>query len=344
MLQLRIWQDRRMPEPAWSLLALSPLEESGFESLFEGLPVRVLVPRERTAEAALEVCADAEVVFGDWNGGLRVSADLVAAAPRLAFVQQPSSGVDCIDVAACTAAGVPVANAGGANTLSVAEWCVGAAFSILRSLAWADHEIRAGRWPQFEILRRGGGELAGRRVGIIGMGQIGRECARRFITLGCDVAHWSRTRREAADAGGARWLDFADLLHHAELLVIVIALTDETRDMVGAAELALLPKGAFVINAARGGLLDELALLDAIRSGALAGGALDVFASEPLAMDSPLRQENRLLLSPHAAAATTGAIDRLMTGVVENVRRATTGEAPIDIVNGIEGTIRRREA
>ena len=145
------------------------------------------------------------------HDALRVDADLVSAAPRLAFVQQPSAGVDAIDVAACAAAGIPVSNAGSANAVSVAEWCVGATFAAMRSLAYGDREVRAGAWPQLELANRGGGEVAGSRVGIVGMGPIGRECATRYAALGCDVAYWSRTRREAAASGGAVWMELDDL-------------------------------------------------------------------------------------------------------------------------------------
>jgi phosphoglycerate dehydrogenase-like enzyme len=332
-----------MPDP-WILLGLSPFDLPAYERMFAGVPVTVVIPAERTPEAVLDVAADAELVLGDWSGALKVSAELVTAAPKLAFVQQPSSGVDSVDVSAFTAAGVPVANTGSANAISVAEWCVGAAFAGLRSLAYGDREVRAGRWPQLEMMARGGGELIGRRVGIVGMGLIGHECAQRFIALGCDVAHWSRTRREAAAAGGAPWLPLEDLLRRSDVLVIVIALAPETRGLLGAEQLALLPPGAFVINAARGGIVSEAALLAAVQSGALAGGALDVFETEPLPEVSPLRDEDRILLSPHAAAATAQAVGRLITCVVDNIRRAVSGEPLVDVVNGLDGAIQRRGA
>jgi D-3-phosphoglycerate dehydrogenase / 2-oxoglutarate reductase len=332
-----------MPEP-WTLLALSPLDLPAYERMFVGVPVTVTVPGERTPEGVLAVAGDAEIVLGDWNGALKVTGELIAAAPRLAFVQQPSSGVDAVDVGAFTAAGVPVANTGRANAVSVAEWCVGATFAVLRSLAHADREVRDGRWPQLELLSRGGGELSGRRVGIVGMGLIGHECAQRFTALGCDVAHWSRTRRETAAAGGAPWMPLEDLLRRSDVLVIVIALAPETRGLLGAEQLALLPAGAFVINAARGGIVAEDALLAAVQSGAIAGGALDVFETEPLPESSPLRDDDRMLLSPHAAAATQEAIGRLITCVVDNIHRAVSGEPVVDVVNGLAGAIQRRGA
>jgi D-3-phosphoglycerate dehydrogenase len=331
-----------MPD-AWTMLALPPLDTELLLALFADVPVEVIVPTDRSHQAVCAAAASAEIVLGDWTGAIEISAQLVAAAPRLAFVQQPSVGIDSVDVEACTAAGVPVANAGGVNAVSVAEWCVAATFASLRWLLFADQEVRAGRWPQLELPQRGGGELAGRRVGIVGMGRIGRECAQRFAALGCDVAHWSRSRRDAPEAGGAPWLPLDDLLRRSDVLVVVIARAAETRDLLAAEQLALLPPGAFVINAARGGIVSEDALLAAIKAGALAGGALDVYATEPLPMDSALRDEDRLLLSPHAAAGTREAQGRLIAGIIDNVRRAVTGQPVVDVVNGLDGLIQRRE-
>jgi phosphoglycerate dehydrogenase-like enzyme len=329
-------------ENPWRLLALAPLDLDLWKVLFDGLPVEVVVPAERTQAAVAEVIAEVDLVVGDWTGALRLGAAEIGAAKRLAFVQQPSVGVDTLDVDALAAAGVPAANAAGANAVSVAEWCVGASYAVLRWLSWADARVREGEWPQLEISRRGGGELAGRRVGIIGMGRIGVECARRFAALGADVAHWSRTERSAEEAGGARWLPLDDLLAHSQLLVVVIALTPQTRGLLTAEALGRMPEGSYVVNAARGGVLDEDALLEAVRAGRLAGAALDVYATEPLPMDSPLRSEDRILLSPHAGGATREAQGRLIGAVVENVRRAVSSEAVENVVNGVDPVIARR--
>jgi len=325
---------------SWQLLALPPLDESLLRALFDGLPVEVIVPSERTAEALALALPAADIVLGDWTGGFTLTADGVPAGAPLAFVQQPSVGVDSIDVDGLASRGVPVANTAGANAVGVAEWCVGASYAVLRWLHWADQQMRAGAWPQLDIAHRGGGELTGRRVGVIGMGPIGRECAQRFVALGADVAYWSRSQHD--DSGGARWLELDDLLAHSQLLVVVVALAPATRGLLSAERLAQLPEGAFVVNAARGGVLDETALVESIRSGHLGGAALDVYATEPLPADSPLRGEDRILLSPHAAGATREAQGRLIGAVVDNIRRAVTGEPVLNVVNGIDPVIRRR--
>jgi D-3-phosphoglycerate dehydrogenase len=332
-----------MSQP-WTLLALPPLESGLLTALFADVPVELVVPAERTSQAAVAAAASADLVLGDWTGTCGVTAELVAAAPRLSFVQQPSVGVDSVDVDACTAAGVTLANAGDANAVSVAEWCIGATFAAMRSMPFGDAEVRAGRWPQLELANRGGGEVTGRRVGIVGMGAIARECAVRYAALGCDVAHWSRTKRDAAAAGGARWMDFDELLRHSEVLVVMVALASGTRGLIGAEQLAMLPGGAYLINAARGGIVDETALLAAVQSGAMSGAALDVFETEPLPADSPLRTEDKIVLSPHSAGATRQAQARLIGAVVENVKRAVAGDPVNYVVNGLPALIRRREA
>ena len=330
----------RRVSDSWRLLALPPLDPGLLAALFDGLPVQVDVPSERTTEAVSAALPDADIVLGDWTGALGLRGEQLPEAKRLVFVQQPSVGVDSLDVDALTGHGVPVANCAGANAVSVAEWCVGASYAVLRWLAWADGRMRAGEWPQMEIANRGGGEIAGRRVGIVGMGPIGRECAQRFRALGADVAYWSRSRHE--DCGGARYVELGDLFAHSQLLVVVIALAPGTRGMISAERLAQLPAGSFVINAARGGVLDENALVESIRSGHLAGAALDVYATEPLPVDSPLRSEERILLSPHAAGATREAQGRIIGAVIENVRRAVSGEPVLNVVNGLDAAIRRR--
>jgi phosphoglycerate dehydrogenase-like enzyme len=324
----------------WRLLALPPLDNSLLGALFADMPVEVLRPAERTSAAVADVIAGADLVLGDWTGTLKVRAADLPESCALAFVQQPSVGVDSVDVDGLAALGIPVANAAGANAVSVAEWCVGASFAALRWLSWADQQTRAGGWPQLEVAQRGGGEIAGRRVGIIGMGPIGRECAQRFVALGADVAYWSRSQHD--ESGGARWLDLDDLLAHSQLLVVVVALAPATQGLLSAERLEQLPEGSYVVNAARGGVLDEAALLDAIRAGHLAGAALDVYATEPLPADSPLRGEDRILLSPHAAGATREAQGRLIGAVVDNIRRAVSGEPVLNVVNGIDALIRRR--
>jgi phosphoglycerate dehydrogenase-like enzyme len=338
----RSWHDRRVPDLPWRLAALPPMPLEVFELLVADLPVEVVVPPSRDDAGVAAVLADADLVLGDWTAALHLTAEHAARALRLAFVQQPSVGVEHIDLDAFAAHGIPVANTAGANAVSVAEWCVGATYAVLRQLAWADGEVRAGRWPQLELADRGASELAGRRVGIIGFGAIGVECAKRYAALGCVVSYWSRRRRADDEAHGAQWRELDDLLATSDVLVVVIASTPQTRGLIDAQRLALLPPGAVVVNAARGGIVDEAALAAALAAGALRGAGFDVFATEPLPADSPLRAEPRMLLSPHAAGATVESRNRILDATLGNLRRAVAGEPVANVCNGVDAVVRRR--
>ena len=319
----------------WRVLALPPVPHAVMVDLFDPQrrdDVEIVTPAERTQDEVARLLPDVDVVLGDWSPSLR----LLDPGPRVCFVQQPSVGVDGIDVAACTAAVVPVANCAGANTTSVAEWCVSATLALLRRTVEADTAVRGGSWPQTAL---GGRELAGSRVGVVGMGPVGRATAALFGAFGCDVVHWSRSRRDDAPAP---WVELDDLLTTSDVVVLVIALGDATRDLLDESALGRLKPGALVVNAARGGVLDEQALVRALESGHLGGAVLDVFRVEPLPAGSPLRDAPRLLLSPHAAGSTVQAVTRILAQTNANLRRALDGEPVVDVVNGLDPHVVRR--
>ena len=327
----------------WVVLSLAPVARERAEAWFDGIPgIRVDVPAERTAEAVRAAIGSADIVISDWSGALRVDGPDVAAAARLSFLMSPSVGLDNVDLDALTAAGVVVANTAGLNAPSVAEWCLAAAFAVARSLAWVDRQVRAGAWPQFELPERGSTELAGLRVGVIGFGAVGSRVARLFAAIGSDVAYWTRRQRPSNESSGATWLPLADLARRSDVLVVNVSLADETRGLVDAALLAELPRGAIVVDASRGGVVDHLAVLGAVETGLLRGAAIDVFEAEPLPADSPLRRSDRILLSSHAASTTAQALSRVFDLVTENVRRAIAGEPVLSVVNGLGPEVARR--
>jgi D-3-phosphoglycerate dehydrogenase len=326
----------------WRLAALLPLPEESIRGLIGDLPVELILPAARDRDGLHTTLSGADLVLGDWTGELPLGGAEAAVADRLAFVQQPGVGVETIDLQAFAARGVPVANCAGANAVSVAEWCLGASFALLRSLVWADGQVRAGRWPNLGIAQRGSQELAGKRVGLVGFGPIGVECAARYAALGCEVSYWSRHRRPPPEAAGAAYRDFDELLATSELLVVVIALGDQSRGLLDADRLATLPAGAFLLNAARGGIVDEAAVAAAVESGALAGAAFDVYATEPLAANSPLRTSDRVLLSPHAAGSSQQALASIVAMMADNLRRAVTGEPVRAVRNAVDPIVRRR--
>jgi D-3-phosphoglycerate dehydrogenase len=286
---------------------------------------------------------EAEIVVTDWSSALHVDRAAVEAARRLAFVMSPAVGLDSLDVSALTEAGVVVANTAGLNAPSVAEWCLGAAFAVARSLAWVDHEVRAGHWPQLEIPERGSTELGGRTVGVVGFGAVGSRVAALFAGIGCEVRYWTCHPRPAEETAGATWSELEPLLAMSEILVVNLALTDDTRGLLDARRLALLPDGAIVVDASRGGIVDLDALVDGVEAGRLRGAAIDVFATEPLPLDARVRGSDRILLSSHAAATTAQSVGRIFGLVRDNVARAIAGEPVESIVNGLGPVVVRRD-
>lgn len=320
----------------WRLLALPPLPADAVRGLLSGLGDRidVVTPRTRDRAAVLDLLPEAEIVVGDWSSQLVLDAEAVARAPKLAFVQQPAVGVDGHDLGALADAGVPLANTAGVNAIAVAEWCVAAAFALVRRLVQGDAEVRAGNWPQLTLQPR---ELSSCRIGLVGFGPIGAACARMFTAMGCEVAYWSRSPKR--ETYGAVYEDLDELTRTSDVVVIVVALTGETRGMFDAARLATMKPGSFLVNAARGGVVDEKALLEAEN---LAGVALDVFVTEPLPPGDPLRSSDRILLSPHAAGVTPQSTTRLIQCVVGNLAAAVGGAPVINVVNGVNPVVRRR--
>ena len=328
----------------WRVLSLFPLPAERIVPFLGDLPERVdltmlLHPSQAELHAAL---ADAELVLAAWQGTHPLPFDaaaVAAAGPQLAFVQQPSVGTDSVDLDALAARGVPVANTAGANARSVAEWAVGATISVARSMAWADRQIRAGGWPQMDVVTRSLGEIGELRVGVLGFGSVGSLAATLFAAWGCDVAYWSRHPRPDAAFG---WLEMPALCARSDVLLLCLPRTPQTHGLIGEAELAALPAGAIVIDVGRGGVLDPSALIAALDSGHLSGAALDVYPTEPLPPDHPLRTHDRVLLSPHAAGAAGQAVARVIGQSVANIRRVVDGQPIRDVVNGISPVVTRR--
>jgi phosphoglycerate dehydrogenase-like enzyme len=327
----------------WRVLSLVPAAPERVRGWFDGLDgLDLIFPSERTPAGVRAGIAEADIVLSDWSGALQVRRDEIASARCLAFVMSAAVGVDSLDVTALTEAGVIVATPAGLNARSVAEWCLGAALAVARSLVWVDARVRAGAWPQLELPERGTMELRGRRVGVVGFGAVGSRTAQLFDAVGCEVSYWTRTPRPSAESGGATWRTLDDLLEQSEILVVNLALTDETRGLLDAGRLAHLPNGAIVVDASRGGIVDHAAVAAMVDAGGLRGAAIDVFEVEPLPADAPIRRSDRILLSSHAAATTGEAIARIFGLVRSNVARAIAGQPVESVINGLDPLVRRR--
>jgi D-3-phosphoglycerate dehydrogenase len=224
---------------------------------------------------------------------------VIDAAPRLKVVSRHGVGYDNVPVDACTARGIAVTVVGAVNTISVAEQTMLLMLAAARAAVELDSATRAGDFAARGRVR--GVELHGRTLLIVGYGRIGREVAIRAGAFGMRVRIYD-PYLAGDDESVEIATTLADALPDADVVSLHVPLTDETRHMLGANELARLPEGAIVVNASRGGLVDEAALLAAVRSGHIHGAGLDTFEHEPLAADSPLLSERRIVLSPHSAA------------------------------------------
>ncbi len=253
----------------------------------------------------------------------QVNAALLAKTPKLKVVGRLGVGLDNIDMPACAARGITVYPAVGANAVSVAEYVVAAALILPRgSMFFSTQRLAAGEWPREEMTR--GHENAGRRFGIIGFGSIGQIVGDKARALGMEiVAYDGHIPADSPVWQKAKRLTMDELLATSDIITLHCPLTPETRGLIGARELARMKKGAVLINTSRGGVVDEPALADALRSGHLAGAAVDVFTAEPIdkATGAIFRDVPNVILTPHVAGVTLEANMRVSTMTVENVRR-----------------------
>ena len=294
------------------------MDESAVQSLraeFEVLHEASLVDRPRDLHTAMKL-ADALIV----RNRTQVNAALIAGAPTLKVVGRLGVGLDNIDTTACSARGIEVIAATGANAVSVAEYVVTTAMMLLRGVYFSSAEVAAGRWPPARLSH--GPELRGKTLGLIGFGSIGRVTARLAHNLGMHiVAH-----DPMVSAGDAAWREHSvanrsleTLLAEADVVSLHVPLIAQTRGILNASRIALMKRGAIVINTARGGIVDESALIAALRSGALGGAALDVFEHEPLAASPVWADVPNLILTPHVAGVTAEANARVSDMIAQRV-------------------------
>lgn len=255
----------------------------------------------------------------------RVDGALLAAAPRLECVGRLGVGLDNIDLGACGARAVAVYPATGANDLAVAEYVIATAMMLVRRSYAASAEVAAGAWPRQALI---GGEISGRTIGLVGYGAIAREVARRAAALGMEVAAFDPLLDDDDPAWKtARRLGFETLLAEADVVSLHTPLTPSTRHMIDAAAIARMKPGAVLINAARGGVVDEAALCAALREGRIAGAALDVFEEEPLgaARGALFGGLPNLILTPHIAGVTEESNVRVSHKTADAVLRHLEG-------------------
>ena len=249
-----------------------------------------------------------------------ITRESLSRADRLRVIGRAGVGVDNIDVQAATERGIAVLNAPSGNTISAAELTFALLLSLVRRVPAADRSMRAGEWDRKSFA---GTELFGKTLGLIGAGRIGSEVAKRARAFGMRVVTSDPyLTPERAEALEIELSTLPDLLRRADIVSLHVPLTDSTAGMIGAAELALMRKGAYLVNAARGGVIDEQALVEALRTGHLGGAALDVFEEEPLPAEHPFRSLPNVVLTPHLGAATAEAQQNVAIEIATAVRNA----------------------
>ncbi len=308
------------------VLIAEELAPSVLAVLGEEVEVRHVDGADRAA--LLPALADAAAVLV--RSATRIDAEALAAAPNLKVVARAGVGLDNVDVGAATARGVMVVNAPTSNVVSAAEHAVALLLAAARRIPAADASLRAGRWDRSRFT---GIELAGKTVGIVGLGRIGVLVAQRLAAFDVSlIAYDPYIQPGRAAHLGVRLVALDELLRESDLITVHLPKTPETVGLIGAAELATTKRGVILVNAARGGLVDEAALADALRSGQVGAAGIDVYTSEPCT-DSPLFALPTAVVTPHLGASTTEAQDKAGTAVAHSVRLALQGEFVPDAVN-----------
>lgn len=309
------------------ILVAEPLAEEGLEILRPGHTVDV-----RTSLSREELIAS----IGDYDAllvrsGVQVDAAVIAAGKRLQVIGRAGVGVDNISVPDATAAGIVVVNAPTGNTIAAAEHTVALMMALARRIPAADASLRKGEWKRSQFTGR---ELRGKTLGVIGLGKIGMAVASRAQGLEMAVmGHDPFVTEEAAARHGIRLATVADILREADVVTVHVPMTAKTRGLIGADEIATMKPDAFLINVARGGVIDEQALADALAAGRIAGAAIDVYSAEPMTADNPLRGAPNTILTPHLGASTEEAQTRVAIETAEQVADVLAGRSARYAVN-----------
>jgi phosphoglycerate dehydrogenase-like enzyme len=257
------------------------------------------------------------------------TADLFAACPALRVVSRWGIGIDSVDLEAATRAGVAVTNTPGTTTEAVADYAFALLLGIARRLAEGDALMRAGGWGEYP-----GTLVLGKTLGLVGFGQIGQAVARRAAGFAMRIlVHDPMLEREADRWPEVQFVALDELLAEADFVSLHAAVTSETRRMIGAPQLARMKPTAYLVNTARGALIDDEALLAALEAGAIAGAAMDVYAQEPLPTDHPLRGAPRCLLTPHNAFNAVEAARATSMRAAENIVLLWRGERTASVCN-----------
>ncbi|MEX0979450.1 MAG: phosphoglycerate dehydrogenase [Gemmatimonadota bacterium] len=302
----------------YRIVVADRISPSGLSALLEDARFEVIETAGWEEDAVHEALGEARGLLV--RSATTVSRTLLEHAPRLKVIGRAGVGVDNIDLAAATERGIPVLNAPAGNTVAAAELTMALLLSLVRMVPAADRSMRSGEWKRSAF---GGVELRGRTLGLIGAGRIGGEVARRARAFEMNViVSDPYLTTERAEELGVKPVSLDALLDDADVISLHVPLVTETEGLIDADALRRMKPTAYLVNVARGGVVDEAALAAALAAGDIAGAALDVYENEPLEADSPLRGAPNLVLTPHLGASTTEAQELVATEIAEAVRGA----------------------
>jgi phosphoglycerate dehydrogenase-like enzyme len=295
-------------------------------------PGMELVVADPSKPEFYDKAADAEYYLGSPRTG--IGNEFFRAAPKLKLIQLTSAGYDRVDVEAARKAKVPVANNGGANSVAVAEHAVMLMLAVLKKLVYHHNNVVAGKWRIADFVDNRTYEVEGKRLGIVGLGNIGKKVARRVAGFDMDVRYFDilRLTEDQEDALGVRFMLFTELLRTSDVVTLHVPLNDVTRKMISTRELSMMKKGAILINTCRGPVVDEDALHKALTSGTIAAAGLDVMVEEPPKQNHPLFSLPNVTLTPHSAGPTWDNFTKAYRNGFDNIQRMEAGRAPLWVV------------
>jgi len=284
--------------------------------------------RAMTEQELLRTVVDVEGLI---VGGDEIDRKIMEHSRNLKIIARHGTGVDNIDLNAATENNIIVTYAPHVNADAVAEFVMGLILSLARHIPQAQISMSRGRW---EPTRFVGFEVSGKTIGIVGLGEIGFRVARRAKAFDMRILYWSRRRKTDIEVElGVNYVSLETLLRESDFATLHVALTDETRGMIGKEEFELMRKNAYLINTARGPIVDETALYEALKDGKIAGAAIDVYCEEPPSAENPLLKLDNVIKTPHIAAYTIEAIRRMDMVNAEDIVNFFKGKKPTYIAN-----------
>ncbi len=311
---------------AHKVVVTEPIHQAGIELLERnGVEVVQLSPGSDEETLQAEAHWAAALIT---RGGIKVTRGFMESAPLLKAVGVHGIGCDHVDLEAASELGKVVLNTPLALSESVAEMAIALLFALSRRVVSADKAVRAGEWHRkYGDLR--GIEVMGKTVGIVGLGRIGAATARRLKSFGVKLLYNSRTRKpDLEEEIGIEYATLDSLIERSDIISLNLPYTRETHHLIDAKRIAAMKDGVYIVNTARGRIIDQTALVDALKSGKIAAAGLDVFEEEPLDPGSPLASMDNVVLTPHLAASSEEAMERMAVQVAEGVLKVLNGEAP----------------